>query len=110
VELPRPSRSIVLVVHGPLAPTGPLVCDVSQITVPDEHALEALARLQLIARRSGTSIRLDNADERLVDLIAIVGLAEVLRVVESGVESDRQVEEREQVGIDEVVDCGDDAR
>ncbi len=83
------------------------------MTDPDEHALEVLTRLQLTARRLGTSIRLLNADARLADLIAITGLGEILTVVdsgrESGVEADRQVEEREQFRIDEVVDSGDDA-
>ncbi|MDP9334313.1 MAG: STAS domain-containing protein [Actinomycetota bacterium] len=95
--------------RGPIAPNGPLACDVSQISEPDERALEALARLQLTARRLGVSIRLHNAGAALVDLVALVGLSDVLVCGESGVEPDRQVEEREEVGIDEEVHRGDDA-
>ncbi len=99
----------MIVVRGPIAPNGPLACDVSQISEPDERALEALARLQLTARRLGVSIRLHNAGAALVDLVALVGLSDVLVCGESGVEPDRQVEEREEVGIDEEVHRGDDA-
>ena len=99
----------MIVVRGPIAPEGPLACDVSQITQPDERALEALARLQLTAKRLGVSIRLDNAVSGLVDLVALVGLSDVLVCAESGVEVDRQVEEREEVGIDEEVHRGDHA-
>ena len=84
----------------------PIECDVSALTDTDELALEALVRLQLTARRLGTSIRLHNASRELVDLLALLGLSEVLPVV-SGIESDGQTEQREQVGIDEEVDPGD---
>ena len=71
--------------------------------------LDALARLQLAARRSARSIRLDNACAELVDLLALVGLSDVLLVDRdgSGVEMDRQVEQREQLRVDEEVDPGD---
>jgi hypothetical protein len=94
---PPPRRSIVV------------VCDVSQIVDPDRPALEALARLQLTARRLGVTIQLQNACPVLVDLIALAGLTDVLVVADSGVEVDRQVEEREEVGIDEEVHRGDHA-
>jgi hypothetical protein len=81
---------------------------VSALANADERALEALTRLQLSAQRLGRSIRLRNASAQLVDLLALVGLSEVLPVVDenaasadsvdavdSGVEPDRQVEERE---------------
>jgi anti-anti-sigma regulatory factor len=99
----------VIAVRGPIAPAGPLVCDVSQITEPDELALEALARLQLSAQRLGVSIRLHNAGAALVDLLVLAGLSDVLVVAESGVEPDREVEEREEVGVDEEVHRSDDA-
>ena len=97
----------MIVVRGPIAPDGPLACDVSQITEPDERALEALARLQLTAQRLGVSIRLHNAGSALVDLVALVGLSDVLVCSESGVEVNRQIEEREEVGVDEEVHRGD---
>ncbi|MDQ1457211.1 MAG: hypothetical protein QOH28_2831 [Actinomycetota bacterium] len=127
VEPVPPARPIVIVVHGrienkgriknngriedtgPDDASGPLACDVGQITEPDELALEVLARLQLTAQRLGVSIRLHNAGAALVDLLALAGLSDVLVVAESGVEPDREVEEREEVGVDEEVHRSDDA-
>ena len=89
-------------------PRSIVVVDVSGLAEPDALALEALVRLQLIAHRLGTSIRLHNPCAELVDLLALVGLSEVLPVIaESGVEPERLVEEREQVLVDEEVDPGD---
>ena len=89
-------------------PRSIVVVDVSGLAEPDALTLEALVRLQLIARRLGTSIRLHNPCAELVDLLALVGLSEVLPVIaESDVEPDRLVEEREQVLVHEEVDPGD---
>jgi hypothetical protein len=82
---------------------------VSRIVHPDEESLDTLARLQLTARRLGTSIRLYNARPLLVDLIEIAGLRDVLVVVPSSIKMDGQVEEREQIWIDEEVLRGDRA-
>jgi hypothetical protein len=84
-----------------------IACDVSRIEDPDGPALDALVRLQLTARRMGTTIELHNACRALVDLIAISGLADVLVIAESGVEMHGQVEEGEQRRVDEEV-LGDD--
>jgi hypothetical protein len=92
---------------GRPAPPVVIGCDVGGITDPDAPVLDSLARLQLVARRFGATIRLHNASAALADLIACSGLGDVLEVVESGVEMDRQVEEREQVGVDEEVHGGD---
>ena len=100
----------MIVVRGPIGDAGPYACDVSGIVEPDELALEALARLQLTAQRLGVSIRLHNAGAALVDLLALAGLSDVLVVAESGVEANRKVEERKEVGVDEEVHRGDDAR
>ena len=82
--------------------------DVSALTEPDPAILDALVRLQLAARRLGSSIRLENACTELVDLLALVGLPEVLPACAgSGVEIDRQIEQREQVLVDEEVDTRD---
>ena len=82
--------------------------DVSGLTEPDPAILDALVRLQLAARRLGSSIRLENACTELVDLLALVGLSEVLPVCTgSVVEIDRQIEQREQVLVDEEVDTRD---
>jgi ABC-type transporter Mla MlaB component len=54
------------------------VCDVNGLPA-DAAAVEALARLQLAAGRCGGAIRLANASTELLDLIAFMGLADVLR-------------------------------
>jgi hypothetical protein len=69
--------------------------------------LEALVRLQLTAHRLGASIRLHSPCTELVDLLALLGLSDVLPVVVESSEPDRLVEEREQVLVDEEVDPGD---
>jgi len=86
-----------------------VACDVSKIVHPDEQTLDTLARLQLTARRLGTSIRLYNARPLLADLIEIAGLRDVLVVVPSGVEVNGQAEECEELWIDEEVLRGDRA-
>ena len=65
-------------------------CDVGALA-PDAVTVDALARLQLAARRAGLEIRLSHASSELEELVAFAGLAEVLRV-----EPRRQAEEREQ--------------
>ena len=63
----------------------------------DVSTLDALARLQLNAKRIGQSIRLSNASSELRQLIALAGLSEVLRV-----ESLREPEQREDaLGVQE---------
>jgi ABC-type transporter Mla MlaB component len=52
-------------------------CDVAGLE-PDAVTVEALARLQLGARRLGCQVRLQNASEELVDLVAFMGLRDVL--------------------------------
>jgi anti-anti-sigma regulatory factor len=56
-----------------------VICDVRDLGSPDGEALDALARLQLIARRMGREMRLRNASPELRDLLALAGLADVLR-------------------------------
>jgi anti-anti-sigma regulatory factor len=46
----------------------------------DAVAVDALARLQLAARRHGCELRLRNASPELRELIAFMGLQRVLRV------------------------------
>src|SRR4029079_211492 len=87
-----------------------LSCDVSGLPAFDPESLAALGRLQLIARRLGTSIELRNACPRLVDFLALAGLSEILPVAPgSVVEVDRLAEDREQLGVDEERDPGDAA-
>ena len=73
-----------------------IVCDVGALA-PDAVAVDALARLQLIAGRLGLEIRLRDASSELQDLLAFVGLRNVLRVEAGG-----QAEQREQrLGVEE---------
>jgi ABC-type transporter Mla MlaB component len=54
-----------------------LACDVTGV-VADAVCVEALARLQLAARRKGCRITLHNAGPDLLELVAFLGLADVL--------------------------------
>lgn len=53
------------------------VCDVSGIE-PDAVTVDALARLQVAARRHGCQVRLCHPSERLLELLAFMGLSDVL--------------------------------
>ena len=66
-----------------------IVCDVAALA-PDVTAVDALARLQLTARRLGYEVRLRDASVDLQDLLDFVGLRDVLRVEAGG-----QAEKRE---------------
>jgi anti-anti-sigma regulatory factor len=66
-----------------------IVCDVG-ILAADVTTIDALARLQLIARRLGRELRLRGASRELVELLELCGVGEILRV-----EVGREPEERE---------------
>jgi gamma-glutamyl:cysteine ligase YbdK (ATP-grasp superfamily) len=67
--------------------------------------VDALARLQVAARRSGYEVAVTDAPADLLELIELAGLTEAL-----GVEPQRQVEEREQrLGVEEVRELPDAA-
>ncbi len=53
------------------------LCDVSGI-YPDAVTVDALARLQLAAKRHGCQVRLRHATDELLDLVAFMGLTDVL--------------------------------
>ena len=53
------------------------VCDVCGV-YPDAVTVDALARLQLAARRQGCQVRLQGASSDLRDLVAFMGLEDVL--------------------------------
>jgi ABC-type transporter Mla MlaB component len=53
------------------------LCDVSGVQ-PDAVTADALARLQLGARRHGCQVRLRNASGELLELLAFMGLRDVL--------------------------------
>jgi len=124
---PEPPRITVLVVSGPVArPEVPglcsrvrlllegsdadlVVCDVGGLVDPDAVAVEALARLQLTARRLGRRILLLDACGELQDLIDFMGLRDVVRCSgDLSLEPGRQTEEWEPPSrIEEEGDPGD---
>lgn len=84
-------------------------CDVAEVTRPDCAAVDAVARLQLDARRRGREIVLRNASPELQELLELSGLADVIRCADgSGVEVGRQSEEREEArGVEKKGDAAD---
>ncbi len=58
------------------------VCDVPSVE-PDVVTVDALCRLQLAAARFGCKVYLRNASPELLELVAFMGLADVLGI-ESG--------------------------
>jgi ABC-type transporter Mla MlaB component len=88
-------QTLAFAVRGPIAPgdlpglcarvcallttsrAAAAVCDVSGVE-PDAGTIDALARLQLGARRTGCLIRLRNASDELLELVAFMGLEDVL--------------------------------
>ena len=72
-------------------------CDVAWVARADVHVIDALARLQLAAKRRGRRLVLQNASHDLADLVGLMGLAEAL-----GLEARRQPEQREErLGVEE---------
>jgi hypothetical protein len=72
----------------------------------DLGIVDALARLQLAARRSGYEVSVADAPNDLRELIELAGLSDVLRVVEPR----RQPEEREErLGVEEERELPDSA-
>jgi ABC-type transporter Mla MlaB component len=57
--------------------SGVAFCDVSGVE-SDAVTADALARLQLAARRHGCRVRLRNASAELLELLCFMGLSEVL--------------------------------
>jgi hypothetical protein len=69
-----------------------LVFDAARL-LPDVDMIDKLAKLQVAARRIGIELVLRDASSPLCELIAFVGLADVLRV-----EVKRETEQREERG------------
>jgi len=68
--MPTPERS----------PTAFVFCDVRGVKA-DARTVDALARLQLVARRHRCQLRLRGASLELRELVAFMGLGEVLSEV-----------------------------
>jgi ABC-type transporter Mla MlaB component len=88
-----------------------VVCDVASLVRADLGTVDALARLELTARRQGARLVLIRVRDDLRRLVAFAGLRDVLRVEEAlGLEPERQTEEREQMrGVEEETDADDPA-
>lgn len=91
------------------ADPGSIVCDVGAVTRPDVGTIDALARLQLIARRHGRRVQLRHASVELQELLSLLGLFDVLPpCAELSLEPRGQPEDREQaVGVQEKGDAAD---
>ena len=130
---PAPSGpgTIVLAIGGPIArvdipalceraeallessSAGVVVCDVGDVVEPDAVTVDVLARLALAAQRRGRQLRLRNTCPDLRDLLALMGLVDVVGAGAGGVDGDgfeprRQAEQREQVlGVEERAEPAD---
>jgi anti-anti-sigma regulatory factor len=69
-----------------------VICDVGALTDPDCVAVDALARLQLTARRVGCRLRFRSVSSDLQALLCFVGLSDVIPPGASGLEPRRQPE------------------
>lgn len=90
------AEPVQFAVHGPIAradlpglcervcrflaenPEPEILCDVRGVA-PDAVTVDALARLQLAAQRTGRRVRLQNASAELVELVEFMALENVLR-------------------------------
>ncbi len=93
---------------------GVVVCDVGDVVEPDAVTVDALARLALTAQRLGRQLRLRNTCPDLRDLLALMGLVDVVGAGvgagSDGFEPRRQAEEREQaLGVEERAEPADPA-
>lgn len=89
--VPADARAeVVLLRDGVEVASWPLLCDNGRV---DLGAVDALARLQLEARRRGCTVWLRHACPDLIELLELVGLLQVIR----------QSEGLEQGGVEEVV-------
>jgi ABC-type transporter Mla MlaB component len=86
-----------------------VICDVGALGDTDAATLDALARLQLAAKRAGREFRLHGASDELQALLTLSGLRAVLPLHHrSLIESRRQIEEgKEALGVEEGVEPDD---
>jgi ABC-type transporter Mla MlaB component len=109
-----PASTTVFTIRGPLGPTDlpglcarlrdalatapaeVAFCDVDDLVEPDLLTVDALARLQLAARRMGCSVWLRDAPPMLHGLLAFAGLDDAIPSAELRLEVRRQTEQREQ--------------
>ncbi|WP_353944380.1 STAS domain-containing protein [Streptomyces sp. HUAS MG91] len=90
--------------RGAGADGGDIVCDVSGVTATDVDTLDALARMQLAARRAGGRIRLRDPSPQLALLLRLTGLGEALGIQPLGDAEEREPPLGE---VQEAVETGD---
>ncbi len=73
-DLPGLCERVCSILHGS---DGLVDCDVRGVA-PDAVTVDALARLQLGAQRSGCRVRLRGASPELLGLVELMGLSEIL--------------------------------
>lgn len=82
--------------------------DVSAVTDPDLCTVDALARMQLTARRCGGQLLLNHVSPQLRELLVRSGLGDVLPLCPGSADGIGQAEQREQpVGVQERDDPAD---
>ena len=74
-DLPRLCQRVCALLERSRAAV--VLCDVRGVE-PDAVTVDALARLQLAARRYGCQVRLRHASPELLELVAFMGLRDVL--------------------------------
>jgi ABC-type transporter Mla MlaB component len=74
-DLPGLCNRVCALVEG--SGTAVVRCDMSGVE-PDAVTVDALARLQLAARRHGCCVRLRHTSDRLRELVVFMGLSDVL--------------------------------
>lgn len=75
-DVPRLCARVHALVEGSHADL--VVCDVAEVMEADCATVDALAGMQLTARRLGSELRLRGASDELHDLLALVGLCDVV--------------------------------
>lgn len=88
---------------------GEVVCDVGAVSRPDAATIDALACLQLNARRLGGRVMLRHTSRQLRELLILTGLCDVLPLSAGSIGGLlRETEQREQpVGVEESDHPGD---
>ncbi|MQA85581.1 MAG: STAS domain-containing protein [Streptosporangiales bacterium] len=104
-DVPRLGEHIRTLLEGSDADL--VVCDVASLTDPDAGTVDALARLALTARRLGRRFGLRHASRELQELLALVGLSDVLplcgrdlRLGPRGQTEQREQSRRVEEGVD----------
>ena len=86
------------------------LCHVDRFVTADLVTVDALARMQLAARRVGCAIRLGDVPEDLRELMAYVGLEQAVPRGELQLEPRRQAEQGEELlGVEEERELDDPA-